>query len=224
MENFAGLIFFIIFAIIGIASKNAKKNANQQQATQTNSKSSSPKGVMQQITDLIEGVKTETISSENTRTTNSQSHQPHINSKPKAYTSTMHTIESNQRVYKSTLEGFNDEGHKVEGYQMEGHKVEGYQMEGQKVEGYQVEGYQVEGLKRKHSNSVDYNSHKNARTESSMGKGYMGEGCSDHYGLSYLESSEIPKKTALKKITAFSDNLIVQGIIMAEILERPRRR
>ena len=100
----------------------------------------------------------------------------------------------------------------LEGQVVEGTKVEGFQMEGAKVEGFQMEGQKVEGLAQKHS-TKKFRENTVAVTESSMGAGYDGEGCDTHYDMELMFLWDIRQ-----------DTQILQGIIMSQVLERPKRR
>ena len=86
-----------------------------------------------------------------------------------------------------------------------------------------MEGQKVEGLAQKHS-TQKFKKNTFAVTESSMGAGYDGEGCDDHYNMQLVYSDAGSRRTAKRKTLDFSDNQILQGIIMSQVLERPRKR
>ena len=200
MEGIGGIIWVVIiiaFTIINRSQKNAKSQQQGNNAQKNTTLQSQLNRAFQQINDIKNSA-------------SEQFNSPQQGNTPKAQG------QNYQRppAYQSSLEG----------YQMEGQKVEGYQMEGAKVEGYQVEGYKVEGLEEKH-NTRKFDRKRFAVTESSMKRGYAGEGCDEHYdlGLTYSKSTNTNKKIN-KKSLYFSDNPIIQGLVMSQILERPKRR
>lgn len=199
MDNIGGIflvIVGIIFAMISKANKAAKEQRAQQNGNPTakTTVQSQIRQAMQQINELKDTSMDEFTSS----------HKPSAPPQPPPH---------GKPVYKSSLEGF----------QMEGAKVEGYQMEGTQVEGYQMEGTQVEGLANKHSDSKFQKKGAAAYTESSMQRGYAGEGCAVHYDAS-IKLSSTPSMRKAKRTINFSENPVIQGIIMSQVLERPKRR
>jgi|GEM_PF-4366736 len=203
MEDFSGLIWIIgiVIFIVGRINKAAK-----QQQQKTTGKPNTPHKstiqsqldrAMKQIND-IKGMASEQFE---------QHSNPQNGNKP-VHTQSQKT---SAPTYRSSLEG----------HIVEGHKVEGYKMEGTQVEGHKVEGHQVEGLKRRH-NTSKFNKNKIEYTESSMKRGYAGEGCDEHYDMEIAYTKSTGKKSK-KQSLHFSDNPIVQGIVMSQIIERPRR-
>lgn len=198
MDSIGGIIWVavaIIFTIMRAANKKAKQQQHQQGSNTTTVKSNPLQSQLNNALKQINDIKTSAA-------VQTKQNVPKIQSR----------TQQNQRpAYRSSLEG----------YQMEGHQVEGYQMEGAQVEGYQVEGHQVEGIARKHSDSK-FRKDKIAVTESSMNGGYAGEGCEEHYDFE-LAYTGVSQKTP-KEMLYFSSNPVVQGVVMSQILERPKRR
>jgi len=196
------LIIFIAFAVLRSSQKNAKQQQQQQQRPNTNASSgkstlqSQLNRTMNQINDIKKAALEQTSG-----TTQQATFSQNANNSTR------------QNPYRSSLEG----------YQMEGTKVEGYQMEGAKVEGYQMEGTKVEGLEQKHSTNK-FRPGSIAATESSMSSGFAGEGCDDHYDLELNYTGSIRKGRANTRPLYFSDNPLLQGIVMSQVLERPKRR
>ena len=197
------VVISIIVSIISKAQKN-KPQQNQNQSSGTKSPTtlqSQLNKALQQINEIKDG-------------TADQSTQQQSQSKPHQTFDRSRSFDRPQRIqgYSSSLEG------RI----VEGAQVEGYKMEGAKVEGQKVEGFQVEGLAQKHRTSK-FNKDRIAVTESSMKQGFAGEGCDDHYdmGLAYSTSRN---KLKPRKYLEFSDNPIVQSVVMSQILERPKRR
>jgi len=196
------LIIFIAFAVLRSSQKNAKQQQQQQQQQRPNTANTNTYGG------------NNTIQAQLNRAMNQ------INDiKKAAYEQTQNALSSEnkitterQDVYRSSLEGQIVEGAKVEGYQVEGTIVEGYQMEGTKVE----------GLAQKHR-TVKFKPGSHAVTETSMQPGFAGEGCDDHYDME-LQYASVVKNRVNKNPLYFSDNPIVQGIVMSQVLERPKRR
>lgn len=197
---------FVVFSIIGRISKTAKKQQQQQQqyqqqrnsntnASQKTTLQSQLNNALRQINDIKNYVSDE------------------VNNANQSSSRSVPPARNGRQPYSSSLEG----------YQMEGHQVEGYQMEGAKVEGYRVEGQKVEGIEQKHDTNK-FSSKKLAVTESSMQRGYAGEGCDEHYDMEIAYSSNKNGMKAKRKPLYFSDNPIIQGVVMSQVLERGKRR
>lgn len=192
------IIIGIVFSLIKKFSANAK---NQQQQNQNNNTASA--------------AKSPTLQSQLNRALRQ------INEIKEAATQEFSQPAQQNRTNNVTVQRKPEYQSSLEGHQMEGHKVEGFRMEGDKVEGHKVEGYKVEGLAQKHSDSK-FSRDRIAVTESSMKSGFAGEGCDDHYDLGIAYSRK--KKRPSKKYLHFSDNPIIQGVVVSQILERPKRR
>ncbi|MBN2879931.1 MAG: hypothetical protein JXN65_09920 [Clostridia bacterium] len=198
------LIIFIAFAVLRGSQKNAKQQQQQQQrpnTTNTNTYGSNNtiqaqlNRAMNQINDIKKAAYDQTQSTNPNAANNQNTMNP-----------------ERQDVYRSSLEG----------QIVEGAKVEGYQVEGTIIEGYKMEGAQVEGLTQKHRTGK-FKPDSYAAAETSMQPGFAGEGCDEHYDME-IEYSSVVKNRVNKNPLYFSDNPLLQGIVMSQVLERPKRR
>ncbi|MEX1377144.1 MAG: hypothetical protein AB1Z23_06680 [Eubacteriales bacterium] len=203
VENLGGLIWLII-VVVSIIARAQNKSKKQQQNQQYKDVQSTPKKTtlqsqLNQVMNQISEIKTAAID---------QAKQSlDVNANTRSIQSQPTRLPSNQ----SSLEGT-----KVEGFQ-----VEGFQMEGTQVEGTRMEGTKVEGLSQMHS-TLKFSKNKKAVTESSMKSGFAGEGCDEHYDMEIAYSKNASTGKPIQTLR-FSDNPIIQGVVMAQILERPKR-
>ena len=206
VDNIGGVIwvFIIIVSVIARISSKAKKQQQQQQYkdTQATPKKTTFQAQLNQVLDQISEIKATAVDQAK------QSFDINGNARSTQSTGNANTVPA----YRSSLEG-----DVVEGYQMEG-----YKMEGAKVEGTIMEGTKMEGLNPMHS-TLKFSKDKKAYTESSMKSGFAGEGCDEHYDLNIEYTSPSTDKKALRQTLNFSDNPVIQGVVMAQILERPKR-
>ena len=199
MDGFSGIIIWIVLGIVISVVNKAKKEAKkqQQQSDGTPTQKTTLQSQLNRALDQINEIK-------NMSSDQAKSRQ-------------------NVSSFKSQPTQKYGSNGSLEGQIVEGVQVEGYQMEGAKVEGYKVEGAKVEGLAQKHSTNK-FRKNTVAATESSMKSGFAGEGCDEHYDMELAYSDSSSRKASKRKTLDFSDNQILQGIIMSQVLERPRRR
>lgn len=92
--------------------------------------------------------------------------------------------------------------------------------EGDPMNRKSLEGISLENRMQSHMHS-NMKSRLTSRniTESSMGKGFAGEGCQEHYDIEIVGRKQ-SKKQGSRKGVNFSKNPYIQGIIMTEVLNR----